>query len=152
MRKLSSERIYDCDAVDALFFCSFVAIVCIIGFNIVVAVLLEGFLQSMVQESELEAIEEESRDNHRAAGALDPLLATLSNCWSSALAAADFSCFCSSLDYEGCAPNLAVQSPQHLMSQLDLLFALWDVDDNGTVDFNEMNDGLRTLGYEQLYA
>lgn len=81
MRNLSSESVYDCDAVDALFFSSFVAIVCIIGFNIVVAVLLEGFVKSMDQESEQEAIEEESRDNHRVAGALDPLLSTLSNCW-----------------------------------------------------------------------
>ena len=44
---------------------------------------------------------------------------------------------------------MAVQSPQHLLSQLDLLFALWDVDDNGTLDLKEMNDGLRKLGYEE---
>jgi Ca2+-binding EF-hand superfamily protein len=46
---------------------------------------------------------------------------------------------------------MAVQSPQHLLSQLDLLFALWDVDDNGTLDFSEMNDGLRKLGYKPPY-
>jgi len=55
MRNLSSASVYDCDAVDALFFTSFVAIVCIVGFNIVVAVLLEGDVWCLLLVSMLAA-------------------------------------------------------------------------------------------------
>ena len=41
------------------------------------AVLLEGFVVSMAQTETGERMEEEAREQHKAAGVLDPLLATL---------------------------------------------------------------------------
>ena len=61
-----------------------------------------------------------SSQHHKCAGALDPLLATLAN----------------------------FTSPQHLKSQLDLLFCLWDVDDGGSISLPEMRAGILKLGYQ----
>ena len=53
----------------------------------------------------------------KMAMALDPLLATLSN----------------------------FSSPSHLSSQISLLFQLMDVDDSGTLSFQEMQEGMEAL-------
>jgi hypothetical protein len=105
---------YDSSAAAIIFFISFVVLVSIFAFNIIVAVLLEGFMQSILCEEEKEHIAAEVVEHNKMAGAIDPLLATLAN----------------------------FNSPQHLKSQLELLFWLWDMDDSGTVDFDEMNVGL----------
>jgi hypothetical protein len=103
----------------ALFFVSFTILVSIVALNIIVAVLLENFVSSMNKHDATQRISEEAREHHKCAAALDPLLATLAN----------------------------FNSPQHFKSQLDLLFCLWDVDDNGTLDYEEMKLGLQRLGY-----
>jgi voltage-gated sodium channel len=90
-------------SVVAVFFVSFISLVGIVALNIIVAVLLEGFMSSMNQHDTSKRIVDEAREHHKCAGALDPLLATLAN----------------------------FTSPQHFKSQLDLIFCLWDVDDNG---------------------
>ena len=108
------------DAALVFFLISFTALVTIVAMNIIVAVLLEGFLSSMSMDEKGKRIKEEAREHHRCAGALDALLATLSN----------------------------FSSPQHLKSQLHLLFDLWDVDGNGTIDYEEMRTGMMQLGYE----
>jgi len=113
-------RVYDSSAPAIIFFISFVIIVSICALNIIVSVLLEGFMQSIHCEEEREHIAAEVVEHNKMAGAIDPLLATLAN----------------------------FNSPQHLKSQLELLFWLWDMDDNGTLDFDEMNVGLSKLGCE----
>ena len=113
----------------------------VLGVNVVVAVLLvrrrvcactrvcificthahtqEGFMSSMQAAEEAQRVATEIHEHHRAAAALDPLLATLAN----------------------------FKSPQHLSMQLELLFTLFDRDDGGAVDFGELQTGLRKLGY-----
>ena len=108
------------DTAVACFFVSFTVLVGIVALNIIVAVLLENFVSSMNKHDALKRIDEEAREHHKCAGALDPLLATLAN----------------------------FTSPQHFKSQLDLLFCLWDVDDNGSIDFGEMKNGIQRLGYD----
>ena len=44
--------------------------------------------------------------------------------------------------------SLICSAVQHFKSQLDLLFCLWDVDDNGTIDHEEMKNGIVKLGYD----
>lgn len=105
-----------------LYFVSFIFLVGIVAINIIVAVLLEGFMSSMSRHDATKRIADEAREHHRCSGALDPLLATLAN----------------------------FTSPQHFKSQLDLLFTLFDVDDNGTLDFNEMKNGIERLGYDPV--
>ena len=100
-----------------LFFSTYVVVVGIILFNIIVAVLLEGFLGAIQQQEREEAAKEEKEAMQRAAGALDPLLATLAH----------------------------FQSPQHLASEIQLLFRLLDVDDSGSLSFHEMQQGLESL-------
>ena len=84
------------------------------------AVLLENFVSSISKYDAQARISMEAIAHHQNAGPLDPLMATLAN----------------------------FKSPQHFKSQLDLLFCLWDVDDNGTVDFDEVKSGIQKLGYE----
>lgn len=84
------------------------------------AVLLENFVSSMTKYDTSKRIVEEAREHHKSAEALDPLLSTLSN----------------------------FSSPQHFKSQIDLLFCLWDVDDNGTIDQKEMKNGIQRLDYD----
>ena len=107
------------DGVVVLFFMSFNALVFILSFNIIVAVLIEGFMSSMMEDNACKRILSETREGHRNSGSLDPLLATLSN----------------------------FTSPQHLKSQIDLLFDMWDVDGGGQIDCEEIKIGLQKLGY-----
>ena len=106
-------------ALDVIFFVSFLIIVGMVGVNIIVSVLLEGFLSSMANHEKQKSMDKEVATNYKVAGALDPLLATLSN----------------------------FTSPQHLQSQLDLIFNLFDFDDGGTVDYKEFCAGVRTLSF-----
>ena len=105
-----------------LFFVSYIFLVGIVAINIIVAVLLEGFMSSMSRHDATKRIADEAREHHRCSGALDPLLATLAN----------------------------FTSPQHFKSQLDLIFTLFDVDDNGSLDFDEMKGGIQKLGYDPI--
>ena len=104
-----------------IFFLSYVALVGIVAVNIIVAVLLENFVSSMARQTALKRIQEEAKEHHKSAGALDPLMATLAN----------------------------FQSFSHLNSQIDLLFWLWDVDDNGTINYEEMLEGMAKLNYQE---
>jgi hypothetical protein len=61
---------------------------------------------------------EEVRENHKVAGALDPLLALLSN----------------------------FESPVHFKSQVDMLFDLWDVDGTDGITYKEAEMGALSLG------
>ena len=76
-------------------------------------------MSSMLEDLASKRILAETRECHRNAGSLDPLLATLAN----------------------------FTSPQHLRSQIDLLFDMWDVDGGGVIDFQEIKTGLTKLGY-----
>jgi hypothetical protein len=58
-------------------------------------------------------IHEEVRENHKLAGALDPLLATLSH----------------------------FTSPVHFKSQVGVLFDLWDVDGTDSLEYKEVEVG-----------
>ena len=100
-----------------LFFSSYTVMVGIILFNIIVAVLLEGFLGAIQgkEREERDRIERQAR--MRQAMALDPLLATLAN----------------------------FSSPSHLSSQIKLLFQLLDVDDSCTLSFSEIQQGMEAL-------
>ena len=93
-----------------VFFSSYVVIVGIILFNIIVAVLLEGFLGAIQQKEREVAAKEEKEALQRAAGVLDPLLSNLA----------------------------LLQSPEHLESEILVLFRLLDVDDSGSLSFSEM--------------
>ena len=62
-------------------------------------------MSSMQAAEEAQRVATEIHEHHRAAAALDPLLATLAN----------------------------FKSPQHLSMQLEVLFTLFDRDDGGAV-------------------
>ena len=104
----------------AIYFITFILFVGIILVNVILTVLIEGFMSSMQAEEEAQRVDTEIREHQKMAGALDPLLATLAN----------------------------FRSPQHLEAQLELLFSLFDIDDSGAVDFEELKLGLRKLGYD----
>ena len=69
----------DLDWQVAAFFVTFILFVGIILLNVILTVLIEGFMSSIQEEEERERINAEIREHHRMAGALDPLLATLAN-------------------------------------------------------------------------
>jgi len=115
-------RVFQNSAICMAFHISFVILVSIVGFNIIIAVMLEGFMASIHREEEKLHIAEEVEEHNKQAGALDQLLATLAN----------------------------FHSPQHLISQIDILFCLWDIDDNGSLDYDEMNAGISRLGYNPI--
>ena len=101
-----------------LYFVSFVFFGSIIAINVVVAVMLEGFVSSLNADETAKRLEMEARNHQKIAGPLDPVLSTLAN----------------------------FTSPSHLESQIDLLFQLFDVDDSGSLSYDEMRLGLGKLG------
>ena len=105
--------------LDVLFFVSFLILVGIVGLNIIISVLLEAFLSSMANHEKQKSMDKETASHYKVAGALDPLLATLSN----------------------------FTSPQHLQLQLDLIFSLFDLDEGGSVDYEEFCTGVHALSF-----
>ena len=91
------------EATGVAFFISFIMIVTIVTVNVIVAVLLEGFISSINAAEQRKLVTRDQHRQNKLAGALDPLLATLAN----------------------------FSSTQHLRAQLDLIFGLWDADDGG---------------------
>ena len=104
------------------FHLSFSIAVGILAMNVIVSVLVDAFMSTMLAEEEQHRVALESEEQKRTAGALDPLLATLSH----------------------------FHSPAHLRAQTQVLFRLWDVDDSGFVDFEEMKLGVAKMGYEDM--
>ena len=88
------------DPVRGFYFVLFDLSVIVTTFNIMLAVLLEGFVSSMDHVDASARMEEEALQHHKAAFVLDPLLHTLSS----------------------------FTSPMHLKGQLAQLFAKFDVD------------------------
>jgi Ca2+-binding EF-hand superfamily protein len=76
-------------------------------------VLLEAFFAAMKNSENSNRMATQLEEQFKHAAALDPLLATLAN----------------------------FSSPQHLLSQFDIVFEIFDVDDNGRVDYAEMSAG-----------
>lgn len=108
------------DPTVAVFFVVFILVVGIVALNIIVAVLLEGFMNSIQSHEDELRSEGVLRELRKNAGFCDALLDTLS----------DFS------------------APQHLDLQLELIFSLWDTDDNKSLDFEEAQRGFKKLGYD----
>lgn len=75
------------------------------------AVLLEAFFAAMKDSENSNRMATQLEQQSKHAAALDPQLATLAN----------------------------FSSPQHLLSQFDIVFEIFDVDDNGCVDYTEMS-------------
>ena len=65
--------------VVAVYFVSFIALVQMISFNIIVAVLIQGFTLFMHEDDTSKRMQDEAREHHKNAGPMDPLLATLAN-------------------------------------------------------------------------
>ena len=63
----------------SLYFISYILFVGVILLNVILTVLIEGFMTSLQSEEEASRIAVEIREHQRVAGALDPLLATLAN-------------------------------------------------------------------------
>ena len=105
------------------FHLSFIIVVGILAMNVIVSVLVDAFMSTMLAEEEQHRVAMESEEQQRTAGALDPLLATLSH----------------------------FHSPAHLRAQTQVLFRLWDVDDSGFVDFEEMKLGVAKMGYDEMH-
>ena len=67
------------DTIVAVYFVSFIALVQMISFNIIVAVLIQGFTLFMHEDDTSKRMQDEAREHHKNAGPMDPLLATLAN-------------------------------------------------------------------------
>jgi Ca2+-binding EF-hand superfamily protein len=78
------------------------------------AVLLEAFFASMKNADNSSRMAKQLEQQTKHAAALDPLFATLAN----------------------------FSSPQHFLMQVDLVFEIFDVNDNGFVDYAEMSAGM----------
>jgi hypothetical protein len=88
--------------------------------SLVVAILLEGFVKAVEKREQENLLEEERAEQSRVAGPLDPLLSTLAN----------------------------FTSQSHLNSQIRTLFDLLDVDNGGSITYEEMYAGCVKLGYQ----
>ena len=102
MRQDPESGVIIVDPVRGFYFVAFDLSVIVTTFNIMLAVLLEGFVSSMDSVDASERMQEDTREHHKAAFVLDPLLHTLSSFY----------------------------SPMHLKGQLAQLFARLDVDDS----------------------
>jgi hypothetical protein len=104
----------------AFFFVSYVVVVSIVLMNVVIAVLLQGFITSIEEQERQHDFEFCREKRNELAGALDPVLETLSD-------------FTSNAD---------------LRARIDAIFALFDVDDSGQLSYQEMKDGFSSLMLE----
>jgi len=103
--------------VASVFFISFILFVMVVLINVAVAVLLEGFLSAISAMEASERSHESAVEYNKIAGPLDPLLATLAN----------------------------FHSEEHLSSQIALLFGFLDIDDGGSITFEEFKQGVETI-------
>ena len=101
----------------SIFFISFILFVMVVLINVAVAVLLEGFLSAISGMEASERSYESAVEYNKIAGPLDPLLATLAN----------------------------FHSEEHLSSQIALLFGFLDIDDGGSISFEEFKQGVETI-------
>ena len=85
------------DVAVGLFFISYILGIGIIMVNVIVSVLIEGFMSSMRNDEEIARVAIEVANHHKIAGFLDPVLSTLAN----------------------------FTSTPHLNHELELIFALW---------------------------
>ena len=85
------------DVAVGLFFISYILGIGIIMVNVIVSVLIEGFMSSMRDDEEIARVAIEVANHHKIAGFLDPVLSTLAN----------------------------FTSAPHLNHELELIFALW---------------------------
>ncbi|EKX41946.1 hypothetical protein GUITHDRAFT_112082 [Guillardia theta CCMP2712] len=109
-------------ALVAIFFVSFLVLIGIVILNVIIAVILEGFLSAIDRFEQQDRISEESIEHYRVAGPLDPLLAILAN----------------------------FSSSSHLSSQIELVFSQLDIDGSGTLTFEELRDGLAGLNLQPV--
>ena len=63
----------------AVYFVSFILLAGIVLLNVILTVLVEGFMSSIQEEQENKRIDEEIREHQKNAQTLDPLFATLAN-------------------------------------------------------------------------
>ena len=101
----------------AFFFVSYVVVVSIVLMNVVIAVLLQGFIMSIEEQERQDDFEARRDKCNELAGPLDPVLARLSD-------------FTSNAD---------------LRQRIDAIFGLFDVDDSGQLSYQEMKDGFSSL-------
>jgi Ca2+-binding EF-hand superfamily protein len=120
VRMMSDQEAEKEDTSVVLFFVTYVVMVGVVSIQIVVTVLLEAFLTSCRDEKEADRIALELEEHQKEAEPLDPLLATLAN----------------------------FKSSDHLKYQLDILFSLFDVDDNGSLSYDEMRTGIHKFGFK----
>ena len=101
----------------AAFFVSYIITVAIVLINVIVAVLLQGFLSAIDEEDRRIEMEERQVKRHTLSGPIDPVLEALS----------DFS------------------SEADLESMIAALFSRLDVDDSGKLSYSELKSGLASL-------
>ena len=108
----------------AIFFGAYVFVVCLVLLNVVVAVLLDQFINTMSMEKEQESEEKDKEKRiengiQDLTGSLDPLMVSLSK----------------------------FSSDDELQELIDSLFEVIDADQNGELDFEEAR-----LGFDRLVS
>ena len=107
------------DAGVALYMVSFTLLVGIVVMNVVVAILLNGIVDSLAEAEKEKIRQGEVKEHHKVSGPMDPLLATLAHFTSSA----------------------------HLTAQIEILFELLDVDDSNSLSYDELRVGIQKMNY-----
>ena len=119
-REDSTPNVDGAEAMIALFFISYIMLVYIVLINVMVSVLLEGFISAFEEMQGKEKAEESTQEYKKIAHKLDPLMASLA----------------------------AYTSPDHLKTMIERLFLHIDVDRSGGVDYKEFSDAVSRLPYE----
>ena len=122
-RSIFREGLTDPDV--ALFFVSYILIASVMLLNVVVAVLLDEFMQTVTRaKEEQERLEEIEQERRKITGCLDPLTRTL----------------------------LTFEDEDDLTAKIDSIYDKLDEDCSGTLGFEELRDGLRdSLGLSNIY-
>ena len=116
----SAPNVPGIEALMTIFFASYILLVYIVLINVMVSVLLEGFL-SVFEEIQSDAKAETSTlEYKKIAHKLDPLMASLAS----------------------------YTSPDHLWSMIDRLFLHIDVDRSGRLSYQEFAQAMKRLPYE----
>ena len=122
VRAMSRDLTKSDDEIDtgvALYLISYTLFVGIVVMNVVVAILLNGIVDSLASAETERIRQSELKEHHKVSGPMDPLLSTLAH----------------------------FTSAGHLTSQIEMLFELLDVDDSGEVSYEEFKVGIKQMKY-----
>ena len=119
IRSLMEQQDSPAYLIISTYFISFILIIHLVGMNVMMAVLMDCFMSAMENAEEVKRVASEVAVLNQTSELLDGLISTLAK----------------------------FRSTEHLISQIDVVFRLCDIDDNLALDLEQFRVGMLRLQY-----